>query len=231
MLTQRPEHLTEVMDETHVSAEDLRATLRFIRWVNRYLGGTRVMLRQLDTLTAGQTGPSLTIADIATGSGDIPAALLRWARRKSLPVRIVGLDIHSGTLGFAQRWTDSAQINYVQADALHVPLADNSVDFALCGLFLHHLREPQVLAVLREMLRISRRGIVVSDLLRERWALRSIRVLTLFSRKAVSHDSTVSVMKGWQRDEVEAWTRALGTPWLQYRQEPFSRFTLAGIRP
>lgn len=230
MVTQRPEHLTEVMDETNVSAADLRATLRFIRWVNRYLGGTRVMLRRLETLTRGGRQKTLTIADIATGSGDIPDALVRWARRKQLRLRIVALDIHSGTLGFAQRWTNPAEISYVQADALHLPLATNSVDFALCGLFLHHLREADVLLVLGEMLRVSRSGIVVSDLLRQRWALRSIQLLTMFSRQAVAHDSMVSVMKGWRQDEVEAWTQALGAPWLHYRQEMFSRFTLAGQR-
>lgn len=234
MPTQRPTHLVEDMDQPDVGVDDLRATLKFIRWVNGAMGATRAVGRQLDRFARGAnwSGHEIIVADIATGSGDIPEAVCRWARKRNLRVRVLGFDIHEGTLAFAQRWTTTGEpIQYVRADAFALPLADQSVDVALCGLFLHHLTEPQALLVLGEMVRVSRGGVMVNDLLRRRWAMWSIRALTLFSRKSVAHDSVVSVKKGWLPEEAGAWPAAIGAPWLKYSPRAFSHFTLSGMRP
>jgi ubiquinone/menaquinone biosynthesis C-methylase UbiE len=228
----RPIELTELMDQPEVNPTDLAQALRFIRKVNRYLGGTRAVLchlQQWEPLWPHDR--PIRVLDVATGSGDIPQAIVAWARHIGRRIDVVGLDLHPTTLGIARRWVGSdPDIQLVQGDALALPLEDRSVDIATCSMFLHHLDGLQALQVLREMLRISRHGVIVNDLLRHTWAKVAIRLLTVFSSPIDRHDARVSVAKGWIRKEIERWPAAVGAPWLQYHAHAFARFTLAGHR-
>ena len=55
----------------------------------------------------------------------------------------------------------------VFADGRSLPYSDASFDVAHASLVLHHLEPADVVALLREMNRVSRRGIVVNDLATE----------------------------------------------------------------
>lgn len=214
--------------------EDLCRELGYIRWVNKNLGGSRVVVDHLRAWAESGNLPSdeLTVLDVATGSADIPAAILFWAREKQKKVRVIGLDLHPVTLDIARQWTNGhADISLVRGDALRLPLSDGAVDIATCSMFLHHLDESTALAVIREMLRVSRRGVVINDLLRATWARVAIHLLTVFAAAKSRHDARLSVAKGWTAEEADAWRSALSAPWLECHVHPFARFTLAGLRP
>ncbi len=87
------------------------------------------------------------------------------------------------------------------------------------------------MTVLREMLRVSRRGVIVNDLLRSHWARLGTQLITLFAAPIEKHDGVVSIDKAWTRDEVEQWKITAGAPWLTYHWHIAARFTLAGERP
>ncbi len=222
------------MDAPNVTRKDLLRELDYIRWVNRTLGGSRVVIEHLNRwATAGilPAGP-ITILDVATGSADIPEAILHWAQTSGRQVQIVGLDLHPITLDIAREWTSGAEnLSFVRADALRLPLADNSVDIATCSMFLHHRDDDDAMAVIREMLRVSRRGLVVNDLMRTAWARAAIYLLTFFSHRQSRHDARLSVAKGWTVPEALAWRDSLNAPWLDCQVHPFARFTLAGFKP
>jgi len=235
----RAAHLHELMDEPGVDRAELASALRFIRGVNRWLGGTAVVLRHLNAWSArwdrSPNASPIRILDIATGSGDIPQAILKWAQRRHISVDLIGLDLHATTLAIAREWSTQpippgSSLTYLQGDALRLPFADASIDYVLTSMFFHHLSNDQVLAALREMLRVARRGIIINDLLRSRWALAGISALTLFASRIDRHDARVSVRKAWIRNEVEAWAAAIHAPWLGYHSHLFSRFTLVGER-
>ena len=234
MKSGRPTHLREYMDDPNVTRQDLLRELGYIRWVNHSLGGTRVVVDHLkDWASAGllPTGP-ITILDVATGSADIPKAVLNWAKNIGRRVQIVGVDLHPITLDIAREWTSGTEyLSFIRADALRLPLADNSVDIATCSMFLHHLSDEDALAVLREMLRVSRSGLIVNDLVRTTWARAAIYVLTLFSDPLSRHDARLSVAKGWTVQETLAWRDSLKAPWLDCHLHRFARFTLAGLKP
>ncbi len=171
----------------------------------------------------------IRILDVATGSADIPQAIMSWARRIGRPMQVIGLDLHPTTLQIARQWVgNDPEIQLIQGDALALPLEDNAVDIATCSMFLHHLDEPQALQVIREMLRVSRHGIIVNDLLRSTWAKVAIHLLTVFSSPIDKHDARVSVAKGWLREEVKKWPTAVGAPWFNFLGLAFARFTVAG---
>jgi ubiquinone/menaquinone biosynthesis C-methylase UbiE len=230
MVLPRHDQLTELMDEPNVDPAELAQALLFIRKVNRFLGGTSAVMGHLKKWEG--TWPRdrvIRILDVATGSGDIPQAIVKWARATGRRVNVVGLDLHPATLNIARQWVgDDPDITFLQADALAMPVADGAFDVVTCSMFLHHLNEEQALQAIGEMLRVSRGGVIVNDLCRSRWAKAAIYLLTLFASKIDRHDARVSVAKGWVRNEVEKWPAVVGAEWLKYHGHAFSRFTLAG---
>ncbi len=233
MLPQRPVHLREFMDEPDILPRDLQSNLRFIRWVNRRLGGTRAVLNHLRAWSVRwpRSGRPIRIVDVATGSADIPEAILTWSSRHGLNVEILALDIHAGTLAIARSWCRARpNLVFLQADALHLPFADESVDYAISSMFLHHLTDIQAASVVAQLVRISRRGVIVNDLLRDHHALLWVKLMTLFASRTIKYDARLSIRKGWTMPEAAGWATAAHAPWLTCRQHLFARFTLTGER-
>ena len=197
----------ELMDEPAQDREELTRSLADIRAVNRWLGGTRVALHHLEALIERHPRPSYRIVDLATGSGDIPLAVARWARERDVQVEIVATDNHPTTLELAAEHTaHEPAVRTELADALQLPWADNAFDVALLSTALHHFDdERDCLRVLREMGRVSRIGFVVNDLARSRPALLGARLLaaTVWRTHPVTrHDGPLSVRRAFTPAEL-----------------------------
>jgi SAM-dependent methyltransferase len=217
----------EWMDDAGVSAEELHRSLRFIRRVNRWLGYTRSIVAYFDRFSRGwKRGERITILDLATGSADVPMAILRWASERGWDVRIVGVDRHPETARVAAGWQRDERLTVVQADVLSLPFEAGSFDYVMCSMFLHHLDDAQPRDVVHTMDRLARRGIVVSDLLRHRRAYAWIWLFTAFSSPMVRHDGRASVRQAFSEAEVKRWTE--GLDYLEYRRHFGHRFVLAG---
>src|SRR5579862_7546362 len=151
----------ELIDDQTQSYEDFRASMSDVRRANRFLGGTRVVTQQATrwlqaTRRAGQSQPT-TFLDVATGSGDIPEAILQTASRLEMPVRVIGLDYSVPILRYAHELLGNHRpIRLMRGDAFRLPLADHTVDYAISSLAFHHFSPDQCAAALGEMERVSR---------------------------------------------------------------------------
>jgi len=225
----------EWMDAPDADPRQVEKSLRFIRRINRLLGYTRATLWHLERMTCNMPrGARVTLVDFATGSADIPMAILRWADQRDLDIHIVGVDRHpqiaraaSAACGFAR----DRRLEIVQADVLSLPFRDNSFDFALTAMFLHHLSDEDAACVLSEMSRVARRGIIAADLLRSRRAYTWITLLTALANPMVRNDARVSVRQAFAKDEVLALRAAAGVEYAEYYRHFAHRFVLAGIKP
>jgi ubiquinone/menaquinone biosynthesis C-methylase UbiE len=216
----------EWMDEPAVDPLELRRSLIFIRRINRVLGYTRVTLGYFRRFSRGwSAGQKISILDVATGSGDIPRAIGKWARGNDLDMKLTAVDLHAQT---AQMAAEGNGLEMVRADARLLPFADKSFDYVTTAMFLHHLDEADVVRVLGEMNRVARRGVVVSDLLRRRRAYAWITLLTLFSGKMVRHDARVSVAQAFTKREMLEMSVKAGMGYVQFREHFGHRFVLAG---
>ncbi len=97
--------------------------------------------------------PGDVVLDVACGTGDMIRA---FARGLPTPARIIGVD-------FAQRMLDSGDytgitvpVELLQADALDLPLADETVDVISCAFGVRNFQDLD--AGLREMYRVARVG-------------------------------------------------------------------------
>ena len=219
----------EWMDEPDADPHQVHQSLRYIRWVNRLLGYTRATLSHLDRFSKRWTpGERISMVDLATGSADIPRAILRWAQRRGFDVRIVGVDRHPEISREALAGHHDPRLTIVRGDALDLPFADNSFDYALTNMFTHHLDDEAVVRLLTQMNRIARRGILVADLERDRAAYRWISLFTLLANPMVRHDARVSVAQAFTRDEIVSLRDRAGISYCTYYSHFAHRFVLAG---
>ncbi|HEU0053526.1 MAG TPA: methyltransferase domain-containing protein [Longimicrobium sp.] len=197
----------ELMDLPDAGRGDLERALDDLRGVNRWLGGTRVVLHHLAKLVAAHPRPSYRILDVATGAADIPLVVAKWARSRGLATEIVATDNHPTTLDLAREAVRGAPSIVVEtADALRLPYPDASFDVALCSTALHHFDdEDEAVAVLRELDRVSRIGFIVNDLSRSRPALLGAHLLaaTVWRRHRLTrHDGPLSVRRALTAPEM-----------------------------
>ena len=226
----------EWMDDPAADPAELASALRFIRRINavlRYADATVSHLARFSGgwPTAGQGGRPTTLLDVATGSADIPRAVLRWADRAGKGVRVTGLDLHEQTLRLARQHVPDPRLTLVRGDALALPFDDHSFDYVLCGMFLHHLPEAAAVAAVREMDRVARRGVVVADLLRSRRAFAWITLFTLAAGRMVRHDARGSVAGAFTAAELVALRDRAGAGYATAHRHFGHRLVLAGERP
>ncbi|MCA9284800.1 MAG: methyltransferase domain-containing protein [Phycisphaerales bacterium] len=221
----------ERMDDPAIPRAELEEAFRFIRRVNRRLGGAKALLQALDRITRGwPRGRELSMIDLGAGCADIPLAVAAWADRRRRPVRIVAVDNHEKTLAIARDAVASEpRITLAEADARRLlDIFDpGAFDVAHAGMFLHHLADIEVVTVLRIMQRLAR-AVVWNDLTRDAVSKLGVRLLTIGTPAVVRHDAIVSVAKGFTRREAIDLAKRAGLEQIEYRRYLFGRFVVVG---
>jgi ubiquinone/menaquinone biosynthesis C-methylase UbiE len=203
----RAEGAVEMIDGPAPLTE-LRECLSDVARLNAFFGGRLLTLVHVKRLAARlPPGRALTVLDVGTGGGDVPRALVRWARRVRRPIRLFALDRDPAAARVTQSLASAyPEIVVLQGDAVDLPVRSGSVDVIISSLTLHHLDEAAAVRHLAEMDRASRLGIVVNDLARSRTAYAFVWLVTrLFTKNRMSrHDGPVSVQRAYVREELRA---------------------------
>jgi len=211
--------------------EELEESLADIRAVNRYLGDLGAILKHLSSMTAGCD--SFTLLDIATGSADIPVAIVQWARKKGVRVAITAVDINPQTVEVARKRTAGyPEIEVSVADGLALPFPDRNFDFVLCSKTAHHFTDMDVVRLISEMLRVAGRGYILMDLRRSWIAYALICLLTrIFTRNRLTRsDGPLSVLKAFTPLELANLASTAGASHFTLTREPFWLLVLQGDR-
>lgn len=207
-LAQRVHH-RELMDEPDADPEELTGALRGLELINGSLGGYRTSLAGLSAL-CDHTGASspITLLDVGCGSGDTLLQFHHWAERRKLSFTTHGIELSHTTADLARNRMSDAGILSSQITVTNLLDLDpdrDSEDIVHASLVLHHFEtDCDAVRGLRAMGRLARRGVIINDLHRHRFAYESIRLLTgLFSRNAIlKHDAALSVRRGFLRSEL-----------------------------
>jgi ubiquinone/menaquinone biosynthesis C-methylase UbiE len=202
------------MDGEIQDTAELADNFRDIQRVNQLLGGTSVILRHLPPLLpAPGSGESITILDLATGCGDIPIAISRWAKRRNQPVRIVASDVSPPILELARKHTAGIpDIAVERYDARSVPLPAASFDVVLCSLSLHHFSPEDAVQVLHEMDRLARSGFILNDLHRSRLGFGAAWIASRLTtrNRLTRNDAPLSVRRAYTPAELDRLLRRAG---------------------
>jgi len=205
---------------------DLSENLDDIANFNAFFGGCSVTLRHAKRLLrAVPADRAATVVDVGTGGGDIPRALVRWARRAGRSIRVLAIDLGGEVLSVAAApLNNKPEITLIQGNALALPLRPLSVDVAISTHLLHHLAPDEAAASLAEMDRVSRRGLVANDLFRTRVAHAVVWTTTrLLAKSPMSrHDGPLSVPRAYTPEEVESMARRANLPSVRVRRYPWA---------
>jgi SAM-dependent methyltransferase len=199
LLTPRRRYGIELLDSRHEDERLVLRTVEDIRRSNIVFSGTRSAVREL-ALHFVRLPRMATLLDVGTGHGDIPRAAVRAAAAHGITLTTVGLDAEPVIARSASRSVSYA----VCGSGLALPFADGSVDVAMCSQTLHHFRGDEERVLLREMNRVARVAVVVSDL-RRSWIAAAGFWLASFPlrfHKVTRHDGVLSVMRGYTPGEL-----------------------------
>lgn len=189
----------EILDDPDVDPELVTRSLADVACANSVFGGLSAAIGELKTALENLPRQA-TLLDVGTGLGDIPCRAREVARAKGIELTTVGLD-SAIELARANR---QALMLTVCGDALRLPFADHSIDIVMCSQVLHHFAGVDGLRLLREMNRVARVRVIVSDI-RRSWIAAAGLWLASFPLRfhAVSrHDGVVSVMRGFTPQEL-----------------------------
>jgi ubiquinone/menaquinone biosynthesis C-methylase UbiE len=227
----------ELLDQRSPDPALLGESLDDLAWMNRYLGVTAGVARQLWRLLEGRALERLRVLDVGAGGADILAALgRRWGRRGGR-FEGVALDFGRTTSRVAAarlgRCDEGGRIRMVCGDARALPWRDAWFDVTICSTFLHHLDEIDGVRALREMARVSALGVIVTDLRRGRPGLLAARMLanSVWRRhRYTRHDATASMRAAYTMAEVRELATRAG---LSVTVEPqlWFRWALSWRRP
>jgi ubiquinone/menaquinone biosynthesis C-methylase UbiE len=233
----------EWIDSLEPSSADFAASFEDVARVNRFLGGTRAVRTSLPALLRDvPVDRPVRILDIATGSADIPRALVHAARAGRFGggrhLSITAVDNHPKVLALARERTPPdlyPEIRVERADAFALPYPDGTFDLALCSLAFHHFGYDRCVFLLKEMERLTTRGFLVNDLLRDWVACGLIWGLTRLvgANRLTQHDGPLSVRRAYTRAEYEQMLRDAGIPDAEcsVRLAPMYRAVALRIKP
>jgi SAM-dependent methyltransferase len=215
----------EMMDLGGCAAEVLADDLGNLRTLNRYLRGSQCVLLGLQHVLSREELKRFSVLDVGTGSADIPAAILDWARRAGVEVNIVGLEANPTTVKIAaERCRGGASIAVVRGNAAAAPFPPQSFDFVIASQLLHHFSDDTIVELLSGWAQLARRAIIIGDLIRHPIAYYGIRLLTYLTTRNVMTraDAPLSVCRALTFDEWRAlFRRAAIGPATMFPVFPF----------
>jgi SAM-dependent methyltransferase len=202
LLVRRRRRGIEVLDDPSVDPSVRERSLRDVARANRLLGGTHAALAELngELSELRANGRRASLLDVGTGLGDIPDRARATAADVGVALETFGLDAAPSLAATSRTRVDHAACG----DALALPFADASVDLVLCSQLLHHFEHAEAVQLLRELDRVGRRRVVVSDLRRSVVAAAGLWLASFAMRfhRVSRHDGVVSVLRGFTPGEL-----------------------------
>jgi hypothetical protein len=191
----------ELLDDPAADPATVTTSLQNIARANRWFGGAAAVRFGLDrTLGRTVTGQTLSLVDLGTGLGDLPAVAMRWAEHRAARIVPIGLELNRAAAGLAQR----NGVPTMVACAGTPPLRDKSLDIVMVSQVAHHLSPESVVHLFRTCDRLARRAVIVADLHRHLLAAPSFwcgaRLLG-FDTVTVN-DGVTSIRRGFSRRQL-----------------------------
>jgi len=225
----------ENIDKGTYTPEEYEGCLVELRRVNEWLGDANALRDSLLKEIESRGLRSFSVLDVGAGSGELLRVTSKWARDTNRKPSLVGLELNERS---AQAILDESaafpEISSVRGDGCRLPFADNSFDYAIQSLTLHHFDNAGAANILREMARVAARGIFVIDLHRNPVAYffyTTIAHLFLHNR-LIREDGALSILKSFKPKEMEILGRGAGLTNVKVDKHFPSRLILsAGSEP
>lgn len=216
--------LPELMDQPGLAEHEHRRALVALARINRLSRSAEIFWPTIRRLAMKSPRP-LRLLDVASGGGDVCLRLWCKARRQGIPLEIVGIDVSDVALRHARRQAKGAgaKIEFLHCDVLQDAFPVG-FDVTISSLFLHHLEESRVVALLAKMRAVTSQALLINDLRRSYlgYALAQLACQLTTRSRIVHVDGPRSVAGAFTELELRQLFLRAGMPSVHvYRRWPF----------
>lgn len=212
---------TERLDRGEFTDAEFRRWQKEMWYIHRFFGEIRALRKTLVREIELTDANSISVLEVAAGSGGLLEYLDRRIRGKRL-LRI-GLEISADS-------SASIRLNgslAVIGDGLDLPFADKSVDFVFTTLFLHHLDESRAKQLMSEMNRVARRKMFIVDLDRRAFPYFLYKAFgKILLQRFTRDDGTLSIKRAYRLDELEHMAKCSGLTRFKISRSAINRLIL-----
>lgn len=185
----------EILDSNHCPPGEAQVSLRDLDRINRWFGGVATTRTLIERVCAETGVRDLSLLEVAAGSGETPRLAARQLARQGIKIQVSLTDRVPAHLPRGD--------HAIAADALQLPFRDNAFDLVSCNLFTHHLEPPELERFTQEALRVSRRALLINDLIRSPIHLALVYAGFALMKSHVSrHDGVASVRRAYLPEEI-----------------------------
>ncbi|MEP6570856.1 MAG: methyltransferase domain-containing protein [Acidobacteriota bacterium] len=221
----------EHLDKGDFTPEEYEGCMVELQRVNRWLGDVSALRDSLLTEIEKLNLSHFSVLDVGAGSGELLRVIAEWARKTGRKARLTGVELNARSArAIGERASKFPEIAAIRGDAFRLPFADKQFDYAVCSLFTHHFKNEAVVGILKELGRVSTRGIFVIDLHRHPIAYlfyTTIGRLFLHNR-LIREDGALSILRSFTPDELLDLGRCAGLANLKVERHFPYRVVLAG---
>jgi 2-polyprenyl-3-methyl-5-hydroxy-6-metoxy-1,4-benzoquinol methylase len=199
----------ELMDNLNLQGDASRKNMQELEAVNFWLGGKNTLISALNIIYRKHLrlfkNKKTVIADLGCGGGDLLRATHKWAKKEGLNVNLIGVDANRFTAQYAAK--NSAGFNNIRIETLNVfsdELKTMRFDVVCLNTLCHHLGDPDLITLLKQLKEQTSTAIIINDLHRHWFAYLSIKWLSrLLNFSYLSrHDGPISVLRAFRKHEL-----------------------------
>jgi hypothetical protein len=186
----------ELLDSVTCPPEEIARSLQDLGRINRWFGGVATTQALIERVAQASGAHRFSLLEVAAGFGDAPRIAAEHLARQGIAVDVTLLDRARSHLRGNRA---------VVADALALPFSNGSFDLVSCSLFAHHLEPDELTRFVQEGLRVSRRALLINDLIRHPLHLALVYAGFALMRSHVSRvDGVASVRRAYVPGEIRA---------------------------
>lgn len=224
---QRIDH-SEILDSDGCTPAEVQRALKVLDGVNRRFGGVSTTQKIVERVAALSGKKTLSLLEVASGTGLVPVTIRENLAARGVALQVTLLDrahshlIHVNHNGHA----GAIKVPSLVADALTLPISNDSFDIVSCNLFAHHLPPEPFIEFVREALRVCRVAVLINDLVRSPLHLALVGISYPMMRSRVAWlDGLTSVRRAYIPNEIYEMVRT-AVPLLGRKQVEISRHFL-----
>lgn len=194
----------ELLDGDDIPFDDIKQNMHELDVINTWLGGHQITIKGLQQFISGLSGTqTLHICEIGCGGGDNLRVIRQYCKKKSINIKLIGIDINPHCIAYAQSRKENNGIEFICSDYATASFTQKP-DILFSSLFCHHFTDDELKQQFVWMKNHSTLGFFVNDLYRHPLAYHSIKILTsVFSKSyLVKNDAPLSVARGFKKNEL-----------------------------
>jgi len=219
-------HQLERLDTGDYTKAEYTKWQREMRFINGLLGDTRALRLSIDGELPQWSRNQISILDVAAGAGDLLRTVRMGMRDKR--VFLVGAELNPEA---ARSIAQHEGVSAVRCDGLKLPFAEDSFDFVVSSLFLHHLSDQNARTLIREMSRVASRKFFIIDLHRHRAAYYLYKIFgPLALQRFTVEDGSLSIRRSFRPAELKRLAADAGIRDAAVHRRAAFRLVLSGSK-